>query len=312
MNLTVGIGTHHRPRRLDDLLDGLHDQSRPPDEVVLVYSGDAETAEVIRDHRDRFEDAGVDLDRLSKRPDTDCVQAIRNRIVGVSDGDAVCFLDDDTVPTDGWLEAIQSTYEDGHDVAGVGGPAIRADRTLEPTDDIVRTAEKLNRVTKYGEVVDASGCWIPPHPVDVDVCRGANMSFGREVLEDIGGFDVGYGGKGSFEEWDAMVRARARGGRIVYHPDALVYHLESRTGGTRRARTDDRPETYWFARNSIRFRRKNYPDTYGRSLLRLLVASGGEAPPVLKRVALLPTAGGRRHANWLRGYLDGVLGRGGD
>src|ERR1700694_4931049 len=50
----------------------------------------------------------------------------------------------------------------------------------------------------------------------------------REVLEQIGGFDEGYG-LGFFEDDDLCVRAREAGFRLLVAQDVYVHHFGSRT-----------------------------------------------------------------------------------
>jgi tetratricopeptide (TPR) repeat protein len=51
----------------------------------------------------------------------------------------------------------------------------------------------------------------------------------REVFESIGGFDEGY--QNGFEDVDLCLQIRERGGRIVYQPKSVLYHLEEQTPG---------------------------------------------------------------------------------
>lgn len=306
---SVGIATHMRPGYLDDLLARLAAQTRAPDEVVVVDdSRDDRTRKVVEDHRrGAFEGTPTDVvyERMANEGTNQ--QDARNRIVELASGDLLCFLDDDTVPVHGWLEATLSAYRSDPAIVGVGGPAIRTDRDLEPVEDVVSDPPARNRVSEYGEVVDASGHWVPEDPVYTDVLRGANMTFEADALRAVGGFDSAYGGPAIFEEWDLMVRVARACGDLLYHPDALVYHVEAPSGGSRATDKSDRPGTYWYARNSVLFRKKLYGDVLGRSLARLaLRGTDSGISPVWRRLARLGT-GDAGEYYWLRGYVDGLL-----
>lgn len=61
--------------------------------------------------------------------------------------------------------------------------------------------------------------------------HGASMGVRRECYERLGGFDelLGAGGAlGAWEDRDFGYRVLAAGGRIVYTPDAVLYHLQWR------------------------------------------------------------------------------------
>ncbi|WP_436911669.1 glycosyltransferase family 2 protein [Halosimplex marinum] len=305
---TVGIATHMRPAYLDDLLERLGEQTRPADEILVIDdSPDDRSREVVADHREHtFSGTPTELRYERMAGDGTNQQDARNRIVGDATGDLLCFLDDDTVPVEEWLEETVAAYESDPSVVGVGGPALRTDEDLELVDEVDPDPPARNRVTEYGEVVDASGMWVPEQPVYTDILRGANMTFETEALRRVGGFDNSFGGPAIFEEWDLMVRVSRACGDLVYHPDVVVYHIEAESGGSRAADKSQRPGTYWYARNSLLFRKKLFDDRYYRSLARLF-CRGTESgiAPVWRRLVRLPVRPAEYH--WLRGYADGIL-----
>jgi hypothetical protein len=65
----------------------------------------------------------------------------------------------------------------------------------------------------------------PGRPVNVDHLLGANMSFRRSVLDEIGGIRDGYGGTCVREETDLCLRVAHAGYRLVFTPDAVVEHV---------------------------------------------------------------------------------------
>lgn len=301
MDFVVAVPTYHRPGALERFLEALAEQTLPPNRVFVVGAADDPgTDRVISDAR---EDWPGDAIRYETQDPEGNLQSVRNRILSATDADVVCFLDDDTVPESSWFRTVVETFERSGATV-VGGPAIRARADLTPTERILRSPEPQNVVTDSGLVTDLSHRWIPPEPVDVDVCRGANMAIERSAIEAVGGFDPGYGGPGMFEEWDALTRIRARGHRIRYHPDATVHHLETREGGTRTG--NDRPGTYWYARNSLRFRRRNAANPW-QSLASLAVTGGGGGLPSVAGRLLSLGSGDWDQRHWLLGYLHGLM-----
>jgi GT2 family glycosyltransferase len=298
MQFTVAVVTHDRPSCVDRLLERLRTQTLHPEEVIVVNNGPNDcTTAVVREHDGSYNDAGIDL-RLYERDDIN-LPAGRNVALEATTGDVICFLDDDTVPAESWLEGISWGYE-RDDVSGVGGPSIAVDRTLTPRDELETDARNLNRLDRYGEVQDASRNWIPPYPVVTDLLQGSNMSFEKKTLESIGGFDPGYHGYPLFEDTDVMAKYKKRGETLVYHPDALVYH--------ERVARDDSTQYwywYWYARNSIRFRRQNFSETYYRSLLRTFVRKRYYPPSVLEQIVVALARRDQRSVTRLRGYVRG-------
>lgn len=305
MNITVGIITYHRPGRVDALLDSLHEQDRHPDELIVYdESEDDRTADVVASHRDRFEEDGVDLSYTHAAGKTIQGEA-RNAVIDTATADILCFLDDDTVATPGWMEGIEDAYTEFPAAAAVGGPALTVDEDRNVIPDILRTPENQNTFNRYGEVHDASDRWVPPHPVETHKFRGANMSFRVDALEEIGGFDPGYRGNAYREEDDVMARLWNRGDTLIYSPDATVYHFRSPSGGARSGHK--RANAYWQGRNLVRFVRKNFPEHYHRALLRLVFHTDGYPPPLWKDAAGMVVNRDFSRLWKFKGYMDEIL-----
>lgn len=307
LTATVGIVTYGRPQYMAKLLESLLDQTLLPDEILVVDDSHTDlTRAAVEDRRSAFERRGSAL-RYLPRVSPDSMPGARNTVINCSDADLVCFLDDDVVCEPEWFESVLQGFEEHPGVVAVGGPAISVDDDLEPVREIVNDPENQNYIDAYGRTVSRVKDWIPPAPVETDRFGGANMSFRRETLVDIGGFDLAYDrGPAKFEETDVMARLVRRGDRLLYHPDALVYHFEAPTGGARSAMTrTDVEEQYWFARNYVLFRRKNALVPFWLSVVHLV--AGGLTPQRLYRsVAAI------RHCDpgplyRLRGYVDGIV-----
>ena len=83
------------------------------------------------------------------------------------------------------------------------------------------------------------------------------MSFRREVLEEIGGFDTRYGGTFFYEETDTCLRVRKLGYRMRYRPDAVLTHLGAPAGGCRIE--DIEKQVYWYGHNFSLLFLKHFP-----------------------------------------------------
>jgi GT2 family glycosyltransferase len=87
-------------------------------------------------------------------------------------------------------------------------------------------------------------------PQDVDFITGCCILLRREVIEQIGPLDSDF--FVYYEETDWCVRARARGWRIQYVPQARIWHKVSATIGAASPATD-----YYMNRNVLRFLAKH-------------------------------------------------------
>jgi GT2 family glycosyltransferase/radical SAM superfamily enzyme YgiQ (UPF0313 family)/tetratricopeptide (TPR) repeat protein len=141
-------------------------------------------------------------------------------------GEFLLFLNNDTIPTEGWLNALVDEVERHPDVAVVGSKLLYEDGTIQ-----------------HAGVAFSRIVLLPYHiyrqfPADSPMVNrrrefqcvtGACMLVRRDVFDQVGGFDEGF--KNGFEDVDLCLKIREQGRHIIYRPDSVVYHLESQTPG---------------------------------------------------------------------------------
>ncbi len=104
----------------------------------------------------------------------------RNLGVKQSSGQWICFLDDDTIPTDSWFEVYKETLADGHAI--VTGPTIpMTDSFQELLTDMVTTSPLGEGSLLYGRKDRAV-----PSFSSIYLC---NCLVRRDVWESAGGFN---------------------------------------------------------------------------------------------------------------------------
>jgi len=140
-------------------------------------------------------------------------------------GESLVFLNNDTEPRPGWLEAMLA-YADRHPAADVVGAKL-----VYP-NGVVQHAGVVFGQDGYPHNLYAG---FPEERPEVNRSRrlqavtGACMLVRREAFAALGGFDRGY--LNSLEDVDLCLRAGARGGEVHYCHEAVVVHLESASRG---------------------------------------------------------------------------------
>ena len=230
VQVSVGIITRDRARYLDDCLESILGQTKLPDQVIVYNDGSTDQTEsVVRSKEKKFHDSSIEFKYLFSH-ECKAQPYGRNKIIENSAATIIAFVDDDVVCVKSWLKNLSTSYWDVS-VGGVGGPAIRVDYNMKPVWREIKTDRNINIINKYGEVCDYSDNWIPPLPVETHVLRGANMSFRRDVLIEIGGFDENYFGRAYMEDTDVQVRIQDAGYRLIYNPQVYVFHRAIPVGG---------------------------------------------------------------------------------
>jgi glycosyltransferase involved in cell wall biosynthesis len=217
--IDVLVCTRNRPRGLDRALAALSQQRYPDYRVVVVDNGpDPDTREVaVRYHATYV---------IEPKPGLDWA---RNRGLEEARAPIVAFTDDDARADPRWLAGIAAGFASGSGVEVVTG-CIVPDELETRAQQLFEDVYRGMRLGFDFRLHSRRGRSLTYHTHLLGA--GVNMAFRREALDAIGGFDPALdagtrtGGAGDL---DAFQRIVARGGAIVYRPDAIVRHTHRRT-----------------------------------------------------------------------------------
>jgi len=151
------------------------------------------------------------------------VSRARNRGSSLGSSPNVLFTDDDCRVDPKWASVMIRELDDSETWAAFGRvmPDWHDAPPNEWASDAAPVATKIDRERRVFQ----------GNRVDLGFGHGASMGFRRDRFEAIGGFDplLGSGGElRSFPERDIGFRVLAKSGRIVYTPNAVVYHRQWR------------------------------------------------------------------------------------
>ena len=219
-SVAVIIITRNRTESLRHCLSCIANQTRPAQEVIVVdSSGDTGTRDLVRADYPSALYIHVET-RLGSLPTQ------RNIALSHVKSDIVAVTDDDGFARPEWIAELLECHGPG--VGAVGGRILQgaADEGRGLARPIVGAVSPLR-----GSYGNFNVMW--PEPFEVSQLQGTNMSFPRETLARIGGWDPTLeSGYAAYEDTDVCLRVRRLGRRIIYNPRAIVQHgLEPREGG---------------------------------------------------------------------------------
>ena len=223
MTTSVLIPSFRRPHFLERCLDSLGRQSRPPDEVLVVWQADDFPT------RDLAASKAASLPicvRILHSP-VNGVVAAENLALDACTGEVILLIDDDAVAPADWIERHVAHYANAA-VGAVGGPAddFFADGSAFPT----RAIEPIGRLTWYGKPIgnmyDHVAEWRTRAPIDVDHLVGYNLSLRRSAFDR---FEEALRPYWNMFELDACLQVKSRGFRVLFDFGIVVEHHPTNT-----------------------------------------------------------------------------------
>ena len=146
---------------------------------------------------------------------------------GLARGEVLVFLNNDTVPQPGWLDALLATFDAHPDAGLVGAKLLYPDGRLQEAGGVVFAD---GSGWNYGRFDDPANCRYA-YLRDADYVSGAAIAIPRALFERLGGFDSRYA-PAYYEDTDLAFAVRAAGLRVLVQPASVVVHDEGTTSGT--------------------------------------------------------------------------------
>jgi lipopolysaccharide/colanic/teichoic acid biosynthesis glycosyltransferase/glycosyltransferase involved in cell wall biosynthesis len=200
--ISVIVPAHNAGQSLGKCLKALADQTIPTSlyEVIVVDDGSEDGTGAIAE--------GLGASVITQPRSWPA--AARNAGIELAAGEIVCFTDADCAPKPDWLEEITAPFAD---------PSIIGCKGTYATNqkEIVARFVQLEYEDKYDLLRGQS---------QIDFIDTYSASYRRDVLLANDGFDQKFP---YLEDQELSFRLSARGYKMVFRPEATVYHLHSDT-----------------------------------------------------------------------------------
>jgi glycosyltransferase involved in cell wall biosynthesis len=219
MKISTIVPTYCRPQDLERCLTALQNQTRLPDEtIVVIRDTDSATWEFLKNYNSNY--LSLKVFKIS----VPGVVAAMNLGLSHSTGDIVAFTDDDAAPHPDWLERIELCFLKDESIGGVGG------RDCQYHDDklLAQTKKVVGKLQWFGRDIGNHHIGLGKAR-EVDLLKGVNMSFRRTAIERMR-FDERMKGTGAqvhFELAFCLALKRANW-KLIYDPEIVVDHYPAR------------------------------------------------------------------------------------
>jgi len=261
---SIIVPAYQEANRIGDCVRALVDQSIPRSDYEIIVIDDASPDDTSVVAQASGADAVCRIDHGG-------ASAARNAGLAHARGDLILFTDADCMPCREWIERMVAPFSDS-DTAGVKGTYRSRQKTL------VARLVQLEFEVRYERMAT-----LP----EIDFIDTYAAAYRRSVLDEEGGFDTEYPVP-SAEDVDLSFRLAQKGYRMVFVPDAWVWHVHPTSLKAylkRKMRFG-----YWRALLYIRYPNKISGDAHTDPLLKpqfalvalvgLLAAAGLICPPI--------------------------------
>lgn len=219
LTISVIIPTLNRPEALLQTLEDLNEQTRPPDEIIVVDQSRDEAGHLLDQEPALRKFLRV---RYLQQAEPNA-QMARNRAICEARGEILLLLDDDLRLGRTFVEDHLRNYEADPTLDGVAG-------------QVLLVGQKPTRELPPAYYWPGNGWMFFPMnfadrrpTVNWPSC---NASIRREVALKVGGFDEHFE-RNTFDDTEFSWRLQQYGARLIYDPAPSVVHLRVPSGGRR-------------------------------------------------------------------------------
>lgn len=202
-------------------IDRIRGNTPGPFEIIVVNNG---STDGTKEYLDSLQSGEFKIQHLNEN--TGFINAC-NQGAKLATGEFLVFLNNDTLPEDGWLEALISAMENIPNAGAVGAKLVYPDGKLQEAGSLVFSDSTPWNFGKGDDAEKPQYNYIRETPYSSAAC----LLIPRKLFEQIGGFDQRYS-PAYWEDVDLAFEVRKRGFKVIYQPAARIIHFEGITGGT--------------------------------------------------------------------------------
>lgn len=230
LGVDIVVCIHNALEDVKACLSSIVANTRPPYRLILVDDGSKD------DTKRYLETFAAAQGATLLRSDTaGGYTRAANRGLSASSALWTILLNSDTIVSFGWIDELLKIGESDEKIGIVGPSSNTASWQSAPLlfdEDGDWANNPLLLDIDVQEMQRLVSSVAPPQGIDLPFLNGFCFMIRRPLLDDIGLFDEETFGAGYGEENDFCIRARQAGWKLIFAPNAYVFHAQSKSYST--------------------------------------------------------------------------------
>ncbi len=153
--------------------------------------------------------------------------------------DYLLFLNNDTEPKNGWLEPLFEVLDKDPSVGAVGSKLLFPTGTIQHAGVAIVSSKKAQDPLLPLHIYADEPAHLPDanQLFQYQALTAACLLIRKSAFNETGGFDEGYWN--GYEDVDLCFKLQEKGWKLVYQPESVVIHYESKSGPERFSRLSE-------------------------------------------------------------------------
>lgn len=222
--VSVVIPVHNQVEYTVQCLQGIYETgSKLPFEVIVVDNASTDsTPAKLAEFQSKYPNL-----RVITNTSNENYSHANNQGVAEAKGTYIVFLNNDTKPFPGWIEAIVNEFDANQTIGIQGAKLLYENDTIQHAGMVFGARPGRMEEPYHAYICAASTAPFVNKKRFVQFVTGACLAVRRDLFNAVGGFDEKY--VFGWEDTDLCMKAKSAGFKVLYNPDVMLYHFESVT-----------------------------------------------------------------------------------
>lgn len=226
--ISIITPVYNRADLTKDYLESLRLNRGEVTEIIIINNNSSdETSNLLNKYKTEFSAIGISFKIIVNYENKSFAVAC-NQGAEAANGKYLLFLNNDMLILPDFIDNLKATFED--DECGIAGAKLLyQDLTIQHAGVVFNKGNSVEHLYKNLDYTFPESC----QKQEYQAVTGAALMINKDLFNKVQGFSEGY--YNCFEDIDLCFKIKEAGYKIIYNPDAIALHLESKTPGRKDA-----------------------------------------------------------------------------